>query len=111
MSDEYPSDEQLEQIEEWPESDPTGWFAFIKVSGNYWPSESWGWAERDDEDEIDKAVRVYEVSTGGWSGNEDIIDAMQHNRALWHLTWHQTRRGGHYTFMVKRAASPDVGRA
>ena len=38
------------------------------------------------------------ISTGGWSGNEDLIGAMQNNAMLWIMTWVSSRRGGHYTF-------------
>jgi hypothetical protein len=99
---EYPTDEQIAHIKAWPYEDPTGWFAFIKTSGHWWPTEAWGWDERDDVDVIVKAVRVYEISTGGWSGNEELIAAMRDNDMLWSLTWYQSRRGGHYTFMVRR---------
>lgn len=37
-------------------------------------------------------------STGGWSGNESIIGAMQKNRMVWNFLWEQSRRGGHYVF-------------
>lgn len=42
--------------------------------------------------------KTYDVSTGGWSGNESLIDALQHNRVCWLLTWVSSRRGGHYVF-------------
>jgi 1,4-alpha-glucan branching enzyme len=101
MSD-YPTDEDLESIRSWPPSDPMGWFSAIKHAGHWWPDESWGWSERDDTDRIDGPVRVYEISTGGWSGNEEILSAMEDNRGLWYQTWREIRRGGHYTFMVKK---------
>jgi hypothetical protein len=100
--DGYPTEDEIARIKTWPYEDPRGWFAFIKSAGNYWPGESWGWDERDDHDEIDKDVHVYEISTGGWSGNEEILGAMRANTMLWMMTWHVSRRGGHYTFMVKR---------
>ena len=98
---EYPTDDEIERIKAWPHEDPLGWFAFIKASGYWWPQEVFGWHERDDQDPIDKAVRVFDISTGGWSGNEDILGAMQDNAVLWLLTWHSTTRGGHYVFMVR----------
>ena len=36
--------------------------------------------------------------TGGWSGNEDIIDAMRCNTMLWMLYWCSSERGGRYIF-------------
>ena len=39
-----------------------------------------------------------ELHTGGWSGNEDIIAALQENFPFWAMYWLCSRRGGHYTF-------------
>lgn len=102
----YPTEEALRAIKEWDRfDDQRGWFALIKASGNYWPDDSWGWSERDEEDEIvHDFVHVYEISTGGWSGNEEILGAMRANNLMWTLTWQISRRGGHYTFHVKHTA-------
>lgn len=96
--DGYPTEEAIEQIENWSYNDPKGWFKFIE---NIWHLRSWGWSEvrkayLDSPDKIE-----YHISTAGWSGNEDIIRAMQENNILWSDTWVQTRRGGHYIFEIK----------
>jgi len=41
------------------------------------------------------------VSTGGWSGNEELIGAMRMNFILWSQWWWSSRRGGHYVFARK----------
>lgn len=46
----------------------------------------------------DRPIIRYTFSTGGWSGNEDLIRAMEQNWMIWSLTWVQSRRGGHYIF-------------
>lgn len=93
---EYPDAEELHQIETWPDHDPLGWFAFIR---QHWWASDWGWHE------YDRTIhgvfsRVYHVSTGGWSGNEDRIGAMRRHWNLWYQTWERSRRGGHYRFIV-----------
>ncbi len=85
---EYPTDAQLDEIRTWPGDQLVSWFAYIKAAGNYWPDGDF-WTQ--------KGATVY-VSTGGWSGNEDILDAMQENFACWARTWYSHRRGGHYEF-------------
>ena len=41
-----------------------------------------------------------DLSTGGWSDNEAIIEALQANHTFWSPCWVQSRRGGHYWFIV-----------
>ncbi len=64
------------------------WFA---LAYDEWWARDWGWKRSGDD---------YEISTGGWSGNESIIDAMMENTIAWNLTWQTSRRGGHFTFSV-----------
>lgn len=92
--DGYPTDDALTIIEKWHWDDIKGWFDFIH---GLWYLRSWGWIEGD-YDDAGKEVYRYNISTAGWSGNESIIYAMQENGMLWHLTWVQSRRGGHYIF-------------
>lgn len=42
--------------------------------------------------------KTWEVSTGGWSDNESIINAMQENMLFWQMTWRLSKRGGYYEF-------------
>lgn len=103
MSNTYPSDAALERIKAWDFNTPLEWFAYIKQAGNWWPDpEPWGWSEEDVfADDFDGKRRRFHISTGGWSGNEDILSAMEENFMLWGLTWQSSRRGGHYVFEVR----------
>lgn len=99
--DGYPTDEELVDIRNWDVGDLPGWFAYIKQAGHYWNmTDPWGWNEEDGVDGLGHPARVYRISTGGWSGNEEIIAAMRDNTACWHSTWESTRRGGHYEFAI-----------
>lgn len=98
--DGYPTEDALEIIEKWHWDDARGWFKFIE---GLWHYRSIAWKESDEPHERDnlKTVHRYNVSTVGWSGNESIIYAMEHNRMMWYLNWVQSRRGGHYIFELK----------
>lgn len=97
--DGYPTDHALDIIERWHWSDSKGWFEFIK---SIWWAADWGWKECDAIDDVSgKKSYCYYISTGGWSGNESIIRAMEKNWLLWNTQWVQSRRGGHYIFELK----------
>mgnify|MGYP006270820199 FL=1 len=95
--DGYPTEACLEAISKWHFSDEKGWFDFIR---QHWHLASWGWSEGEEDHEYREGEKVYRyhLSTGGWSGNEGIIKAMQANEMMWMLNWFQSRRGGHYIF-------------
>lgn len=85
--DGYPTDETLDAIKAWPYTDLNGLMAFVCEA---W-SEYGSWHEWCD---------VIRIATGGWSGNESIIDALLENHMAWTLLWHSSRRGGGYTFRI-----------
>jgi len=45
-----------------------------------------------------------EMHTGGWSGNEEMIEALQANCLFFPLYWKKTMAGGHYYFKIKENA-------
>lgn len=98
--DGYPTVDALFWVEKFDDfANTKEWFAFIK---SIWWTPEWGWFEEDTLDDIfAKSVRQYSLSTGGWSGNESIIAAMQRNHMMWSMCWLQSRRGGHYIFQIK----------
>lgn len=95
-SDGYPDEESLKQI---ASMDVIGraheWFALIE--DNWWMPD-WGFDREKCSDDGKPIVR-YSLSTGGWSGNEDVIEAMQQSMG-WVFWWQSSRRGGHYIFQV-----------
>jgi len=87
----YPTEEDLQFIREYKYSpDPEELLSFLE-SLWHWPS----YIIR-----IEKEKKIYlELHTGGWSGNESIIDALS-NTMFWHIYWQKSERGGHYYFTI-----------
>ena len=103
----YPEEEDLEKIRSYPIDktihEPDELMKFIR---SHWEFAEWGWRQEEGE-----AATRYHVSTGGWSGNELLIRALQENRVFWSLHWEESRRGGHYKFETrKRGGSQDSNR-
>jgi hypothetical protein len=115
MTDEedYPSDEQLEFIKSYKftfnkEGNVNNYQELLDYVHDIWWCPDWGWTkEMIDADLIpDKNITPIKVlrlrlSTGGWSGNEDIIQALRENEWFWTFFWQEERRGGHYVFEFK----------
>lgn len=89
MTSEYPSDEDLRRIARWPYADFEGLLDFIESLWNY---AEWGFRRRRD---------FILLSTGGWSGNEEILSALRDNTLCWTFYWVSSRRGGHHVFRLK----------
>lgn len=86
----YPTKDELKKIAEWPHDDYKRLMEFVKER---WEFSDVGYFEQDGD--------RYFLSTGGWSGNEEIIHALYENLLFWALCWQSSRRGGHYEFIVK----------
>jgi len=83
----YPTQSELDKIKSWSWEDFTGLMDYIKYLWKY-PQY---WEQNDNE---------YSISTGGWSGNEDIIQAMKENIMFWSCCWYQSTRSGHHIFKL-----------
>lgn len=88
---EYPSHEDLVKIINWDIKDPIGLLHHIDI---IW--SSYGFVEIKG-----KNILKIKMVTGGWSGNEDIIHALQQN-LFWGLYWEKSVRGGLFEFKVDR---------
>jgi hypothetical protein len=84
---EYPTNGELKKIRNWPATDFHGLMEYIYERWNY--ADCGYWTQEGD---------VYHISTGGWSGNEDIVGAMMRNVVWWMMYWKSSKRGGHYIF-------------
>ena len=99
--DGYPTDETLKTIREWPHED--GLKELLEFVWDVWWQPDWGWKETEVPREqttpgTHRLLTNYNISTGGWSGNEDLIEALRGNNIFWLMAWQQSRRGGHYIF-------------
>lgn len=95
--DGYPTEEMLDKIAKW-EYNFNELMRFIEPHWQYGKDGYW---YENQVGELRERLTQYNVSTAGWSGNEDIIRALQKNSIFWSLCWVQSKRGGHYIFEVK----------
>ena len=78
-----PSEETLQRLESWP-LPFEGLLDFVEEVWN----DTYGKMTWDEEGRL-------ELVTGGWSGNESIILALQNNKNyFWTHYWYQSQRGG-----------------
>ena len=97
MSYEYPTEEQLEKIKEWDLQNVKGLVDYIK--------SLWWYPERQfrlykSKNQFRKNILKLALHTGGWSGNESIISALEQSD-FWLLFWEKSTRGGHYWFEIE----------
>lgn len=92
MNDGYPTEETLHKIRTWDATEAVELMQFVKE--NWWCPD-FGFLTWADEDGTN-----YSLSTGGWSGNEQIVSALEQNYAFWILYWLSSSRGGHFIFVI-----------
>lgn len=86
----YPSELELKAIEEWDAKDLTGLVTFVE---DIW--SDYGWMEVKG-----KNIKKVTLVTGGWSGNEDIVRALDTNLAF-RLSWEASFRGGKHIYKIQ----------
>lgn len=90
----YPTEETLKCVSELlPSSEIDPWEQVDYIIS------LWHWG--DMMVKIDKEKGCFQISTGGWSGNESIIGALKHS-GFWMMCWYRSECGGHYWFRIKR---------
>lgn len=105
--DGYPLEEELKRVREWDDFTFEGYkefFEFLRTIWNYATDsdgEQWYFQGPQQFWDGDNECLQYQISTGGWSGNEEIISVMRENFVLWSQTWYLHKRGGHFQFLVR----------
>lgn len=97
--DGYPTEETLAEITNWDYKDRRGVLEFI--------AEAWYYSDSA----IETREGLFVFATCGWSGNEELIQALKDNSVLWlyltsihyiHLT------GGFYVFAITDKAEKEL---
>lgn len=93
----YPTESDLKKIREF-EGTPEEMVEYLR---SIWEYADWGFSVRNGRDSLGKACIKVNMSTGGWSGNEDIIGELG-STFFWFFNWWSSRRGGHYEFRISK---------
>lgn len=101
----YPTDEELEKIKKWDviEGDDGKYpklYALLDFIKGLWEYSDRFVLLKGHYTQWGKAYRTLYLSTGGWSGNESIIQALKENFIFWAMRWKKHQRGGHYWFEI-----------
>jgi len=90
---EYPSDEFLQSVRTYDviKNGPCNLIRSLK--------DEWRWP---DYIRWHPKTRTLKISTGGWSGHEDIMQALAENRMFFMMYWRASLVGGHYTFRIRK---------
>ena len=97
-SDDYPTEEAIAALQRhrvvggdrMPHDVPLD--EFLSLLESMWWAADWG---------FERTKTRLHLSTGGWSGNEEVIGELRQTW-FWHLCWILHRRGGHYRFDLTR---------
>lgn len=87
----YPTEETLQAIRDWPIGHYRQLLEYVRRTW-YYPDRVW----------ILQTLPTlrYALSTGGWSGNEELLGALEENRVFWGTCWFLSQRGGYHEFEV-----------
>jgi hypothetical protein len=94
MGNEYPTKQELNRLEKWDFSTSKRLFALLDYLKSNWHYGGMGYYNL-----MGKNVLRLRLSTAGWSGNEDRIDALAKN-LFWTVFWEKSVRGGHHFFKI-----------
>jgi len=86
---EYPTEDTLNLIKNWSSKD----FELAELICSIWNSD-YGSATL-----TGKRVKTLQLATGGWSGNEDIVAALQQTMFA-KVCWQMSKRGGLYIYKI-----------
>ncbi len=94
--DGYPTEDELKKIQKLKD-----YTKLLEHLESIWHWSEWGFVKRWGFVTFPKRKKVLklELHTGGWSGNEDIIQRLTETD-FWLLFWVRSDRGGHFYFEI-----------
>lgn len=100
--DGYPTEEELATIEKWDAAPSFDFMPLVRHVQDLWSYPHYFSVDEDGqcEDASGAKCHVVEMSTGGWSGNESLLEALSNNNLFWSFCWYSSKRGGHHVFHV-----------
>jgi hypothetical protein len=98
--DGYPTEDELKRIEEWTLRD--GFEALGEYVCSLWYFSNWAEFRDWKKDEYGDEYRELRLATAGWSGNEEIVSALDRNRMFNALCWQSSHRGGLYIYHIPK---------
>ena len=97
---EYPTDEELNTIRTF-DTTKRPIRELVEYIKSLWRNPDFGFKLYRGRDTLfKKSVMRLELYTGGWSGNESIMEALLNNLCVYYSFWEESRRGGHYRFEI-----------
>jgi hypothetical protein len=110
--EDYPTDEALARIRTAPPREA------LELAERAWHWDGWASRELRPEEravvtnDVDEGAEFVRFATGGWSGNESIIAALDDNWPVAVMCWRLTARGGLHIYEMPKAVDavdPPVG--
>lgn len=95
--DGYPDEEDLQQVRDHAGFQPEDACALLEQVRSLWH-----WPNYATVTQVGDKLR-HEFCTGGWSGNESLIAALEDNTMFWLRWWQLSERGGRYVFETPNA--------
>ena len=107
-SDGYPTRAALKRLRQWPITDGATALDFV-ASIWHWPEWGVSYELKPHEKEMlhGDEGHFLRLATGGWSGNEDLIAALDKSLVT-RLTWRLSSRGGLHIYEYPHGTRPAV---
>jgi len=109
--DGYPTEGTLDIIRRWEIVTAQDAIDAMEYVGQAWSYPTHWTVERGWNDDLGHPKARYVFSTGGWSGNEELVEAIEANVMLQTLGAWSWRRGGHYEYRFREPDEAAVNAA